>query len=64
MTAPPKKRYYSPTPWSKTDKRHLPLDGIPLNTQNYHETFHLQLYRVVLLVNGLARPALLYKNQE
>lgn len=45
-------------------RRTTSLDGVPPFVQNYNEHFRVNLYRVVIQVNGLARPILIYKNYD
>nr|YP_010933429.1 hypothetical protein RMD90_pgp030 [Streptosarcina arenaria]YP_010933451.1 hypothetical protein RMD90_pgp008 [Streptosarcina arenaria]WKT08830.1 hypothetical protein [Streptosarcina arenaria]WKT08831.1 hypothetical protein [Streptosarcina arenaria] len=42
-------------------RRTQPLDGIPTAQQDYNVVFLFQLYRAVLLINGLERPIVLFK---
>lgn len=43
-------------------RRQRPLDGQVPEIQNYNEEFEVSLYRVVLQINGLPKPILIYKN--
>lgn len=42
-------------------KRSTPLAGVPVNTVNYQTTRIVKLYKVVLMINGLASPIIIYK---
>lgn len=44
-------------------KRTIPLDGVALNKATYNEKFTLKLYRIVLLVNGLTAPIVIYQDK-
>lgn len=44
------------------NRRKKPLDGIKPFSQDYSRDFKVNLYRVVLQVNNLERPVLIYKN--
>lgn len=46
---------------SNTTKRTTPLAGVPINTVSYQTTITVKLYKVVLLVNGLSSPIVIYK---
>jgi len=45
-------------------RRKDPLSKLEPQTVNYREPFHAELYRVVLLVNGLERPLVIYRSYE
>lgn len=47
---------------SKITSRKIPLDDIFPNEVNYNQTFPLKLYKVVLLINGLEKPILIYQD--
>ena len=40
-------------------KRSIPLSTVGLNKLNYQEDFNVELYKAVLLVNGLESPIIL-----
>lgn len=42
-------------------RREAPLGGVDAYVQDYNEVFPLKLYRVVLLVNGLEKPIVLFE---
>lgn len=44
------------------NRRKTPLDGVKPFSQDYSRNFKVILYRVVLQVNNLERPVLIYKN--
>ena len=47
---------------SNSTRRTTPLAGVPPNTVNYQTTIVVKLYKVVLLVNGLPSPVVIYRS--